>query len=234
MMESVIVYTDAFEQQHWELLRLTRRTAVLKDYEGLEASFSLKTGAPLKGQGLDRHYIKKAELRWLRDRALEQHGASGPRRSIADDLARHLLRHCPLTGHWMGFAEVSVSLKPPTDRPLAYARRRRVDIGYLESQRTRGGRQFRAFGVEVKSCRADFTRDQKWPAYMNRLHGFAFACPPDTIKRSELPGRVGLYYWSAGELVCIRAPVMLEELPLDILADTYRGFALSGYRMREG
>lgn len=51
-------------------------------------------------------------------------------------------------------------------------------------------------GFEIKADRSDFLRDKKWQNYQAYCHKFSFACPPGVIKPEELPGDVGLLYYS--------------------------------------
>ena len=52
-------------------------------------------------------------------------------------------------------------------------------------------------GYEIKISRSDFTRDKKWQNYQKYCHKFSFACPAGLIRPDELPGDVGLLYYSA-------------------------------------
>ena len=45
--------------------------------------------------------------------------------------------------------------------------------------------------VEIKSCRADFRADQKWPEYLDFCDRFFFAVTPE-FPREILPGECGL------------------------------------------
>ena len=47
-------------------------------------------------------------------------------------------------------------------------------------------------GYEIKVSRSDFLRDEKWHKYLNYCHMFSFVCPPDVIKKEEIPDQVGL------------------------------------------
>lgn len=47
-------------------------------------------------------------------------------------------------------------------------------------------------GYEIKVSRSDFTRDEKWPNYMQYCNYFWFAAPPGIIDPDELPQGVGL------------------------------------------
>ena len=49
---------------------------------------------------------------------------------------------------------------------------------------------------EIKVDRSDFTRDEKWMAYLQYCHQFAFACPKGLIQPEELPEEVGLIYYN--------------------------------------
>ena len=46
--------------------------------------------------------------------------------------------------------------------------------------------------IEIKSCRADFTSDQKWQSYLPYCTHFTFAAPKDAITLAELPKGIGL------------------------------------------
>jgi len=50
---------------------------------------------------------------------------------------------------------------------------------------------------EVKVDRSDFARDDKWPAYLQNCHQFAFVCPKGLIQPEELPEEVGLIYYNS-------------------------------------
>jgi len=54
------------------------------------------------------------------------------------------------------------------------------------------------YGYEIKVSRSDFLRgrDTALREYTKYCHKFSFVCPPDVIKISELPGDVGLIYYS--------------------------------------
>jgi len=51
-----------------------------------------------------------------------------------------------------------------------------------------------ATGYEIKVSRADFTGDQKWPAYLACCNEFYFACPAGLIAPEELSKDVGLLW----------------------------------------
>ena len=51
-------------------------------------------------------------------------------------------------------------------------------------------------GYEIKVSRSDFLRDKKWQNYQKYCHEFWFVCPPGVVKLDELPGDVGLMYYS--------------------------------------
>jgi hypothetical protein len=61
---------------------------------------------------------------------------------------------------------------------------RRVDLMAL-------GRDGRLVAIEVKSCRADFLTDRKWPEYLGYADQFYFAVAPD-FPRDLLPPEEGL------------------------------------------
>lgn len=64
-------------------------------------------------------------------------------------------------------------------------------------------------GYEIKVQRSDFTRDEKWMAYLQYCHQFAFVCPKGLIQPDELPVDVGLVYYNpeTGSLHTRRKPV---------------------------
>ena len=37
--------------------------------------------------------------------------------------------------------------------------------------------------IEVKSCKADFTTDKKWPSYLGHCHRFYFCSDPKTLEK---------------------------------------------------
>lgn len=53
------------------------------------------------------------------------------------------------------------------------------------------------FAYEIKVSRSDFTRDDKWHAYLPYCSEFYFVCPPGLIRPDELPPEAGLMYCSA-------------------------------------
>ncbi|REK54735.1 MAG: hypothetical protein C6W55_10410 [Thermobacillus sp.] len=61
---------------------------------------------------------------------------------------------------------------------------------------------------EIKVDRSDFTRDEKWMAYLQYCHQFAFVCPKGLIQPEELPDEVGLVYYKpeTGSLFTMRKP----------------------------
>lgn len=54
------------------------------------------------------------------------------------------------------------------------------------------------YGYEIKVSRSDFFRgkDIALREYTKYCHKFSFVCPPNVIKLDELPGDVGLIYYS--------------------------------------
>ena len=46
--------------------------------------------------------------------------------------------------------------------------------------------------LEIKSCRSDFTSDNKWQKYLPYCTHFAFVAPRGVIKTEELPKKIGL------------------------------------------
>lgn len=54
------------------------------------------------------------------------------------------------------------------------------------------------YGYEIKVSRSDFFRgkDTALREYMKYCHKFSFVCPPNVVQLDELPGDVGLIYYS--------------------------------------
>lgn len=74
-------------------------------------------------------------------------------------------------------------------------------------------------GYEVKVDRSDFTRDDKWPAYLPLCNQFSFVCPTGMIQLDELPPEVGLVYYNPekGTLLTKRkATYRLIEEPINM------------------
>ncbi|ALS27170.1 hypothetical protein IJ21_17690 [Paenibacillus sp. 32O-W] len=75
-------------------------------------------------------------------------------------------------------------------------------------------------GYEIKVDRSDFSRDEKWMAYLQYCHQFAFVCPTGLIQPEELPEEVGLVYYKpeTGSLVTKRKPVYRRvTIPSNVL-----------------
>ncbi len=55
------------------------------------------------------------------------------------------------------------------------------------------------YGYEIKVSRSDFNRgkDKALREYTKYCHKFSFVCPPGVIEVDDLPGDVGLLYYSA-------------------------------------
>jgi hypothetical protein len=89
-------------------------------------------------------------------------------------------------------------------RTLASERMHRLGYPYVatEFSPSRSGCRFDVIGLgrytrqvriyEVKSSRADFLADGKWPSYLPYCTHFAFVAPAGCIQRWELPPDVGL------------------------------------------
>jgi hypothetical protein len=89
-------------------------------------------------------------------------------------------------------------------RDLARERMRRLGYPYVATEFSPGGsgcrfdviglgrytRQVRIY--EVKSSRADYLADAKWPSYLRYCTHFAFVAPAGAIQRWELDRDVGL------------------------------------------
>src|SRR3990167_9178859 len=79
-------------------------------------------------------------------------------------------------------------------------------------------------GFEVKSSRADFTKDKKWRDYLPFVNEFFFCAPPGVIGKDELPPDVGLLEpeehqgWKnglrgyEGHLTCRKRPGKLQPV----------------------
>lgn len=65
---------------------------------------------------------------------------------------------------------------------------------------------------EVKSNRADFMADTKWPGYKAYCNQLSFACPEGVIKPEELPDEIGLYYYKPDRkfLKAVRKPLFRD------------------------
>jgi len=89
-------------------------------------------------------------------------------------------------------------------RVLAAARMERLGYPYVgtEFSPSGAGCRFDVIGLgrytrqvriyEIKSCRADFLADRKWPSYLRFATHFAFVAPAGAIQRWELDRDVGL------------------------------------------
>lgn len=66
------------------------------------------------------------------------------------------------------------------------------DIRFDVVDVNRRDREIKIF--EIKTSRNDFLRDDKWEKYLDYCEYFAFVCPKDVIKESELPEKIGLVY----------------------------------------
>lgn len=82
---------------------------------------------------------------------------------------------------------VDLGMSPLIEFKLANGRR--ADVAGLD-------RQGRLTIVEVKSCRADFEADQKWPDYLDFCDRFYFAVDPD-FPVALLPEEEGLIFADA-------------------------------------
>ena len=83
-----------------------------------------------------------------------------------------------------GVARMLVDLGQCPLMEFKLANGRRADVAGLD-------RKGRLTIVEVKSCRADFEADQKWPDYLEYCDRFYFAVDPD-FPRELLPDSEGL------------------------------------------
>jgi len=76
------------------------------------------------------------------------------------------------------------------------------------------------WGYEVKASRADFLQDDKWPRYLDYCHHFAFVCPWEMIKVSEVPEGAGLIWVTSGGHrlhTKVKAPRREIEVPAELL-----------------
>lgn len=74
-------------------------------------------------------------------------------------------------------------------------------------------------GYEVKVDRSDFTRDDKWPAYLPLCNQFSFVCPTGLIQLEELPQEVGLIYYNPENRTLLtkrKAAYRLIEEPINM------------------
>lgn len=55
-------------------------------------------------------------------------------------------------------------------------------------------------GYEIKTSRADFLSDQKYPHYMTTCNLFYFVVPKGLITKDEVPSRVGILEYNNGNL----------------------------------
>ena len=75
-------------------------------------------------------------------------------------------------------------------------------------------------GYEVKTSRADFLGDQKWPDYLPLCHRLYFVCPYGLIQADEVPDQAGVLWASKGgtRLYTKRhAPRREIDPPVDLL-----------------
>jgi len=89
------------------------------------------------------------------------------------------------------YREVSIR-QTPTMIPQAWAPVYYLDVVTMECQRRSGCEPFRTKAWEIKSCRADFLTDTKWPNYIGRADSLCFAAPQGSIHPKELPSGIGL------------------------------------------
>lgn len=87
---------------------------------------------------------------------------------------------------------------------FSLANGRRVDLMAL-------GRDGRFSAIEIKSCRADFMTDRKWPDYLGFADRFYFAVAPD-FPQHLLPPEEGLILADRYEATLIR-PARERSLP---------------------
>lgn len=70
-------------------------------------------------------------------------------------------------------------------------------------------------GYEIKTSRNDFINDTKWKKYLDYCNAFYFVCPPQIIKKEELPIEAGLYYTSKNvKMLYIQKPSLYRAIPI--------------------
>lgn len=211
-------------QEHCALVHVSTNAVLVRFPDGGECAF--KRRAQKKGEiGRPTRDFEVVWAGWYLpafeiDRVALEHitqDQARTRPNVARQITNALLARCPLGGQWWkAFEQVSTRLGD---------QRRRMDIVHLETCQPG-----RIVATEVKSCRADFASDTKWVTYMGLVHAFYFAAPAGIIAPRELPAAVGLLEWDGLELRQVRAPAVLDSLPLAVLAELYRGCALAGSR----
>lgn len=93
-------------------------------------------------------------------------------------------------------------------------------------------------GFEFKVTRNDFLQDKKWHKYIKYCNTFTFVCPPDVIKKGELPKGIGLVYvesFDAGRHVEITRVHNARSKPVhqDVYVDIIRNMLMKA-KYREG
>lgn len=70
-------------------------------------------------------------------------------------------------------------------------------------------------GYEIKISKSDFISDTKWKKYLDYCNVFYFVCPPQTIRKEELPAEAGLYYTSKNvKMLYIQKPSKYRNIPI--------------------
>jgi hypothetical protein len=228
--DTVMVNTPHHSLEHCELVALNRKSVRLR-HPGPpgEVTYSLADGRPRELHA-GRYRLHPLERERLASRAEE--APASRRSSVAEQITAAVLAPSWWAG-WPAFREVTVwepEIGEEGDGTSSW-RQLRLDVVRWEPGRwhRRSGRP-RILGVEVKSSRADFASDRKWTLLQRHVHGLAFAAPAGVIDLAELDAvskRVGLYEWDGIELVCVRAPVFADTLPLETVIDTQRGLLLA-------
>lgn len=81
--------------------------------------------------------------------------------------------------HWQGMSKSCLITREVT------MNMHRLDLVVLQWQC--------AIGLEIKSCRSDFTTDSKWEKYRKYVDRFGFVTLPGVIDPEEIPKGVGIY-----------------------------------------
>lgn len=93
--------------------------------------------------------------------------------------------HAAWGGNYLVFSEVK-------DGPSYGTGMRKLDVLAIKKSWT----PVTFKGVEVKTSRADFLGDTKWPEYMKVCNLFYWACPTGLIKPNEVGAKAGLLYYN--------------------------------------
>lgn len=99
------------------------------------------------------------------------------------------------------------------DGPTHYSSHMRIDAWAMN----RSWAHPVATAYEIKVSRADFLKDNKWPAYLPLCNQFYFVTPPDLISLSEVPAEAGWLVIAGSRLLTKKkAPHRAIQLPEEI------------------